>query len=329
MVLVSRRSTSPKKELNTTMLIALNATATRVAAEDATRSDRYRCPACHDDVTLKQGAHVIWHFAHRAGSSCRHGDGESLRHLEMKAKVRKRLVSRELTVDYEVRIEHGKRHRITDLLINDPAVGAYVIECQVSPMDGREYAARMRFYNEAGLPCLVLWDHALAMRRNVSGALAERYVSTIETGVEYKMHGGIVSATEDLGIRVHYTLAEPQEVDDPGLLRAIHLRPGNVRPARWRTTYDGEQWIDSYVPKFLREVQHTTQVPWNVSIERTPSDLQVVRLGEAPIHTWTAAQGRDLVIESPTLRRSLAKVEPVMLPLFDTRPWESRETGWD
>lgn len=36
------------------MLIALNATATRVAAEDATRSDRYRCPACHDDVTLKQ-----------------------------------------------------------------------------------------------------------------------------------------------------------------------------------------------------------------------------------------------------------------------------------
>lgn len=310
------------------MLIALNATATRVAAEDATRGVRYHCPACHDDVTLKQGAHVIWHFAHRAGSLCRHGDGEGLRHLEMKAKVGKRLGAHDLTVDFEVRIEHGRRHRIADLLINDPAVGTYVIECQVSPMDGREYAARVRFYNEAGLPCLILWDHVLAIRRNVSGSLAERYVSTIETGVEYKMHGGVISAAEDLGIRVHYTLAEPQEVDDPGLVRAIHLRPGNVRPARWRATYAGEQWIDSYVPKFLREVQHTTQVPWDVRIERTPSDLQIVRLGEAPIHTWTVAQGRDLVIESPTLRRSLAKVEPVALPLFDTGPWESHETGW-
>ena len=328
MVLVARRTTSPKKELTTTMLIALNATATRVSAEDATRGDRYRCPACHDDVTLKQGEHVIWHFAHRAGSSCRHGDGESLRHLEMMAKVGKRLAARDLTVDYEVRIEHGKRHRIADLLIADPAVGAYVIECQVSPMDGREYAARVRFYNEAGLPCLVLWDHALAIRRNVSGSLAERYVSTIETGVEYKLHGGLISAAGDLGVRVHYTLAEPQEVDDPGLVRAIHLRPGNVRPARWRTTYGGEQWIDSYVPKFLREVQHTTHVPWDVSIERTQSDLQILRLGEAPIHTWTAAQGRDLIIAPSTLRRSLEEADPVTLPLFDTRPWESRETGW-
>ena len=120
-----------EKELSTAMLIALNTTATRVSAEDATRGDYYRCPACQDDVTLKQGAHVIWHFAHRAGSSCRHGDGESLRHLEMKAKVGNRLIARDLNVDYEVRIEHGKRHRITDLLINDPAVGVDVIECQV------------------------------------------------------------------------------------------------------------------------------------------------------------------------------------------------------
>ena len=155
MVLVARRTTSPKKELTTTMLIALNATATRVSAEDATRGDRYRGPACLDCVTLKQGEHVIWHFAHRAGSSCRHGDGESLRHLEMKAKVGRRLAACDLTVDYEVRIEHGKRHRIADLLINDPAVGAYVIECQVSPMDGREYAARMPFSTEAGRPCLI------------------------------------------------------------------------------------------------------------------------------------------------------------------------------
>ena len=37
---------------------------------------------------------------------------------------------------------------------------------------------------------------------------------------------------------------------------------------------------------------------WDVSIERTPSSLQIVRLGGGPLRIWTATQGRDLVIEA-------------------------------
>ena len=67
---------------------------------------------------------------------------------------------------------------------------------------------------------------------------------------------------------------------------------------------------------------------WDVSIERTPSSLQIVRLGGGPFRIWTATQGRDLGIEPSARRRTPEEAEPITLPLFDTRPWESHETGW-
>ena len=319
----------PQGAHRNTMLIAINATTLRTSSEEAVRSERYRCPACREEVVLKQGERVIWHFAHRAGSSCRHGEGESLRHLEMKAKIGKRLRALGLAVDYEVRLDYGKRHRVADVVVDDPHVGRYVVECQSSPLTGREYEARVRFYNEAGLSVLVLWDHARAIRRNETGPLAQRYVSTPEVGVEYKVHVGIVTAAEELGIRVHYTLAEPQAIDDDGVLRALHLLPGNMRPAGWRSTYNGEQWVDAYVPKFLREVRFTDQVPWEIRVEQTPEQLQIVRLGEAPTYQWLAAPSAvDRILLPLKPDSTPARIEPVALPLFDIGPWQPVDDPW-
>ena len=74
----------------------------------------------------------------------------------------------------------------------------------------------------------------------------------------------------------------------------------------------------------IRGLQEQAVETVTFSVSREPT-TEIVLEGLA----LARAQGCDLVIEPPTLRRSLAKVEPVMLPLFDTRPWESRETGWD
>lgn len=59
-----------------------------VDAQNATRREDYRCPACHEPVRLHRGAQVIPYFAHLPQSPCTiQGEGETTEHLTGKRQL--------------------------------------------------------------------------------------------------------------------------------------------------------------------------------------------------------------------------------------------------
>lgn len=128
------------------MLVALNASSTRVVAGDATRGEQYVCPACGEPVVLKQGTRVIHHFAHRPHNDCSFA-GETMRHLEMKLRIFEGF--RELESELEVVMCDGARRADVVVTIGRTRIA---IECQQSAITIEELKQRNIDYQNR-----VLW----------------------------------------------------------------------------------------------------------------------------------------------------------------------------
>jgi competence protein CoiA len=130
------------------MLVAHDATNVRVCGWDADRHHPYHCPGCQQPVRCKQGAKVVWHFAHLSRDDC-DLDGESVRHMEIKA-----LVARRWRADLEVPL--GKRR--ADAVVETRKL---VLEVQCSPMSADEWDARERDYRAMGYKVAWVWDTSM------------------------------------------------------------------------------------------------------------------------------------------------------------------------
>lgn len=135
------------------MLVAKDANGTRWQGRYAERGFTYFCPGCGLEVTLKKGAQVIHHFAHKPGARCDFATGETVRHMEMKEAIADGLGD---CAELEVPVLGRRR---ADVLVKGGDVPV-VVECQHSPLSVEEVERREFDYNQIG-PMVWVLDSSL------------------------------------------------------------------------------------------------------------------------------------------------------------------------
>lgn len=130
------------------MLVAQDASARRCYAGDASKSDKYSCPACNESVCLKSGTKRIHHFSHLAGSTC-DNSGESPEHLSMKLAVWRLLKADPSVSMCELEWRIGMRR--ADVWIKTSEGLSVAIECQISAYEGVDIRDKLADYASQGV----------------------------------------------------------------------------------------------------------------------------------------------------------------------------------
>ena len=87
---------------------------------------KFTCPECLDEVILKAGTKYVPHFAHQPGSTCHHGEGETLWHRKGK-----RLVADLYRAEgCRVELERKLGARRTDAMVTTPEYECVAFELQ-------------------------------------------------------------------------------------------------------------------------------------------------------------------------------------------------------
>jgi len=123
--------------------------ATEVSLEDGP----FLCPACQEQVILKQGRKVVAHFAHRPGAQCAYsGEGESEEHRLAKLEIYKALLQVHGVTD--VRVERYLREVQPDVsfVLSGELVA---LEIQASRLLCDDIDSRTTAYAKKGIA--VLW----------------------------------------------------------------------------------------------------------------------------------------------------------------------------
>jgi len=119
----------------------------RIMASAADRGMSCQCPGCHAAVILKRGNIVIAHFAHHPGTTCEYALGETLAHLEAKAKFHTALISRGIKA--EVEFVFGDQR--ADVAVWTPNGDPIAFEFQNTPIGIEEINRRAWAYAEQGI----------------------------------------------------------------------------------------------------------------------------------------------------------------------------------
>lgn len=116
-----------------------------VNAVDAIKGKKYTCPCCHEELILKQGKYIDWHFAHKSDTNCNIDNDMCEWHLRMQSYFSPQY--REITVE-----SNGVTHR-ADILKDN-----YVIEFQHSPISYDNFNNRNSFYTSLGYKVIWVFD---------------------------------------------------------------------------------------------------------------------------------------------------------------------------
>lgn len=224
------------------MIKALDPAGNPVLGWQGVRGIDYRCPACHELTTLKQGRIVIEHFAHQPGSACAYGTGESLRHMEMKAQVGK--LFRGLSIDYEVCLIPERRA--------DVVVGRFVVECQESAISIEEWDARTAHYNAAGYAILWVWDISRLGVKQAAGKTFSQVLFQLEDGEGWSREVRVPAVVRHCH---KHSYGKVYALDSTGSIQSCHIEAGYDRDNEWT----GSVWT----PKTLKllSFHKTPQVP--------------------------------------------------------------------
>lgn len=156
------------------MLVAL-INGQRIHAGLAQKGEIYYCPGCHQEVTLKKGAKVIHHFAHKPPVTCSWATGETKAHLGAKSLLMNYF--RDLGYQAEVEYPVGSQRADVHVLGRN---GPNIFEVQHQPITPSEIATRTAAYFQAGaaVTWLALIDIAKnegKAKRTSDGYVIERY----------------------------------------------------------------------------------------------------------------------------------------------------------
>jgi competence protein CoiA len=136
------------------MLSAWNEFGEDVLADEVELEDGpFYCPACQEQLVLKQGRKVVAHFAHRPSTNCEYtGEGESEEHRLAKRELREALLGVPGVTD--VRLERYLREVRPDVsfLLNGQLVA---LEIQLSQLSLEKIAERTKAYTRKNIA--VLW----------------------------------------------------------------------------------------------------------------------------------------------------------------------------
>lgn len=136
------------------MLLAVNDKNEKVLAEDASKSQTYRCPSCKDRLILKQGEIVSTHFAHYPKRRCSSfSEGETMEHIEGKKLLYRWLSQYYSTVELEAFLPHIQQR--PDLCFENEKKEKICVEFQCSPLSRDEMIKRTLTYHRHSY--LVWW----------------------------------------------------------------------------------------------------------------------------------------------------------------------------
>lgn len=137
------------------MYFALDDSDVRWHASDAQKGRRYRCHVCNNEMVLKQGERVTYHFAHKSQILCDpyYKENKSEWHRKMQERFPKD------TREQGVWNRDHSKVRIADILIPTNRK-VRVFEFQHSPISQHEFMERTSFYVDCGYD--VIWLFNLA-----------------------------------------------------------------------------------------------------------------------------------------------------------------------
>ena len=136
------------------MFTALNEKNEKVNIESASKSEKYFCPICNNQVIFKKGKIRAPHFSHKIDSGCVDWGDMSEWHLGWQQKFP--LECREAVIEKD-----GIKHR-ADVLIKEKNT---VIEFQHSQISNDEFNARNKFYTENGYNLIWIFDGNKKIKR--------------------------------------------------------------------------------------------------------------------------------------------------------------------
>ncbi len=111
------------------------------------------CPECKSSMVLKAGQIKTAHFAHKAGSNCEYGTGETIQHLAGKRMLAEWL--RKEVINAVAEIEYPIANRRADIAQIFPNGWVLVHEVQLASITTEKLQERTNDYMNAG--CDVLW----------------------------------------------------------------------------------------------------------------------------------------------------------------------------
>ena len=157
------------------MLVALKG-SNRIHASVAEKGHTFHCPGCHTEVTLKKGAKVIHHFAHKPPVTCSWAVGETKAHLSAKNLFLEHLTN----AGYKADVEYPIGTQRADVHFQDTNGISYVIEIQHQPITPSEISRRTEGYFRAGavvtwLPLIDIAKLAPKAEQTATGYVIKRY----------------------------------------------------------------------------------------------------------------------------------------------------------
>lgn len=136
------------------MLLAVNDKNEKILAEDASKSQTYRCPSCKDRLILKEGKIISAHFAHYPKTRCSSfSEGESMEHIQGKKLLYRWLSHYYPTVELEAFLPHIQQR--PDLCFESEKKENICVEFQCSPLSRDEMIKRTLTYHRHSY--LVWW----------------------------------------------------------------------------------------------------------------------------------------------------------------------------
>lgn len=111
------------------MLTANTTGQVRIMAREAKKNTEYFCPACNKALVFKQGAIMVWHFAHKYLGDCWWPNESEEHHL-----FKEKLYDYYISLGYKCRLEKitEDRKSIIDLEVVDKEYHKIAIEIQLS-----------------------------------------------------------------------------------------------------------------------------------------------------------------------------------------------------
>ena len=128
------------------MIVAYDKNKNRVHIDDAIRENKYYCPTCGEELSIKRGEIRVHHFSHLSTSSC---DGWHYDMSEWHSSWQNQFPLESQEIIFEV---DGQKHR-ADVFINNT-----VIEFQHSKISTEEFNERNSFYTSLGYKVIWIFD---------------------------------------------------------------------------------------------------------------------------------------------------------------------------
>lgn len=142
------------------MITALNENKEIIHADKAIRGENYYCPRCEAPLIFRNGQYRIPHFAHKA-DGCGFGSGESLRHQELKLKVKELIESAYENSIYELEVSQAEAKigdKFADYFFKDKRGVEVAIEI-ADGLSGDAIKEKTEYYSSRGVYTLWLYDH--------------------------------------------------------------------------------------------------------------------------------------------------------------------------